>query len=133
MNKIDYNTFVFNSTLNKSLDKVIPKNPITGLRDDLVHKYEISLTDSERSRLEQYLDVQDVQQPSKQLSDSDLISLCPSRYLQTISDVNALAKQMRRVVADLDKTDEQAKQDKNIVQDKFTPTNPAISSSSEGV
>lgn len=105
MKQIDYNTFSFNATLNKSLDKILPKNPATGVRDDLVHKYEVSLTDSERAHLEQYLEVQQVSQPSKQLSDSDLISLCPSRYLSTISDVRALAKQMRSVVADLDKAD----------------------------
>ena len=105
MKQIDYNTFSFNATLNKSLDKILPKNPSTGVRDDLVHKYEVSLTDSERAHLEQYLEVQQVSQPSKQLSDSDLISLCPSRYLSTISDVRALATQMRNVVADLDKSD----------------------------
>lgn len=105
MKQIDYCNFSFNATLNKSLDKVLPVNPNTGVRDDLLHKYEVSLTDSERSRLQQYLEVQQVSQPSKQLSDSDLISLCPSRYLSTISDVRALAKQMRNVVADLDKSD----------------------------
>lgn len=105
MKQIDYNTFSFNATLNKSLDKVLPVNPATGVRDDLVHKYEVSLTDSERAHLEQYLEVQQVSQPSKQLSDSDLISLCPSRYLSTMSDLRALAKQMRNVVADLDKAD----------------------------
>lgn len=105
MKQIDYNTLVFNATLNKSLDKILPMNPATGVRDDLVHKYEVGLTDSERAHLEQYLEVQQVSQPSKQLSDSDLISLCPSRYLSTISDVRALAKQMRNVVADLDKAD----------------------------
>lgn len=105
MKQIDYNTFSFNATLNKSLDKILPKNPATGVRDDLVHKYEVSLTDSERAHLEQYLEVQQVSQPSKQLSDSDLISLCPSRYLSTISDLRALATQMRNVVADLDKSD----------------------------
>ena len=105
MKQIDYTTFSFNATLNKSLDKILPMNPATGVRDDLVHKYEVSLTDSERAHLEQYLEVQQVSQPSKQLSDSDLISLCPSRYLSTISDVRALATQMRNVVADLDKSD----------------------------
>lgn len=105
MKQIDYNTFSFNASLNKSLDKILPVNPATGVRDDLLHKYEVSLTDSERARLEQYLEVQQVSQPSKQLSDSDLISLCPSRYLSTMSDLRALAKQMRNVVADLDKSD----------------------------
>ena len=105
MKQIDYNTFVFNATLNKSLDKILPKNPATGVRDDLVHKYEVSLTDSERAHLEQYLEVQQVSQPSKQLTDTDLISLCPSRYLSTISDLRALVTQMRNVVADLDKSD----------------------------
>lgn len=117
MKQIDYNTFSFNATLNKSLDKVLPINPATGVRDDLVHKYEVSLTDSERAHLEQYLEVQQVSQPSKQLSDSDLISLCPSRYLSTISDVRALASQMRKVVADLDKSD--------------ADTQPKVSASSE--
>ena len=105
MKQIDYNSFIFNATLNKSLDKILPVNPATGVRDDLVHKYEVSLTDSERAHLEQYLEVQQVSQPSKQLSDSDLISLCPSRYLSTMSDLQALAKQMRNVVSDLDKAD----------------------------
>lgn len=105
MKQIDYNTFSFNAALNKSLDKILPKNPATGVRDDLLHKYEVSLTDSERAHLEQYLEVQQVSQPSKQLSDSDLISLCPSRYLSTITDLRALVTQMRNVVADLDKSD----------------------------
>lgn len=104
MKQIDYNTFSFNATLNKSLDQVLPMNPATGVRDDLVHKYEVSLTDSERAQLEHYLEVQQVSKPSKQLSDSDLISLCPSRYLATISDLRALATQMRNVVVDLDKS-----------------------------
>lgn len=125
MKQIDYNSFVFNASLNKSLDKILPVNPATGVRDDLVHKYEVSLTDSERAHLEQYLEVQQVSQPSKQLSDSDLISLCPSRYLSTMSDLRALAKQMRNVVADLDRSDAEVKQDANIVEDKFTPTSPA--------
>lgn len=105
MKQIDYNTFSFNASLNKSLDKILPVNPATGVRDDLLHKYEVSLTDSERARIEQYIEVQQVSQPSKQLSDSDLISLCPSRYLSTMSDLRALATQMRNVVADLDKAD----------------------------
>ena len=105
MKHIDYSTFSFSATINKSLDKILPKNPATGVRDDLVHKYEVALTDSERARLEQYIEVQQVTNPAKQLSDKDLISLCPSRYLATISDVRALATQMRKVVADLDKSD----------------------------
>lgn len=105
MKQIDYNTFSFNASLNKSLDKILPINPATGVRDDLVHKYEVALTDSERAHLEQYLEVQQVADPAKQLSDSDLISLCPSRYLSTMSDMRALATQMRNVVADLDKAD----------------------------
>ena len=125
MKQIDYNTFSFNATLNQSLDKILPKNPATGVRDDLVHKYEISLTDSERAHLEQYLEVQQVSQPSKQLSDSDLISLCPSRYLSTISDLRALATQMRNVVADLDKSDADKQPDNSA-----NATSPASSGDS---
>ena len=125
MKQIDYNTFSFNATLNQSLDKILPKNPATGVRDDLVHKYEISLTDSERAHLEQYLEVQQVSQPSKQLSDSDLISLCPSRYLSTISDLRALATQMRNVVADLDKSDADKQPDNSA-----NATSPGVSGDS---
>lgn len=127
MKQIDYNTFSFNAALNKSLDKVLPINPATGVRDDLVHKYEVSLTDSERAHLEQYLEVQQVSQPSKQLSDSDLISLCPSRYLSTISDVRALAKQMRNVVADLDKADADSQLKVSASADSPVPSGDAPS------
>lgn len=127
MKQIDYNTFSFNATLNKSLDKILPMNPATGVRDDLVHKYEVSLTDSERAHLELYLEVQQVSQPSKQLSDSDLISLCPSRYLSTISDVRALAKQMRNVVADLDKADADTSSKVSASADSLAPAGDAPS------
>lgn len=127
MKQIDYNTFSFNAALNKSLDKILPKNPATGVRDDLVHKYEVSLTDSERARLEQFLEVQHVSQPSKQLSDSDLISLCPSRYLSTMSDLRALAKQMRNVVADLDKADADSKQEVSASAETPAPSGVAPS------
>lgn len=127
MKQIDYNTFVFNATLNQSLDKILPMNPATGVRDDLVHKYEVSLTDSERAHLEQYLEVQQVSQPSKQLSDSDLISLCPSRYLSTMSDLRALANQMRNVVADLDKADADSQPKVSALADSPAPSGDAPS------
>lgn len=97
---------IFNKEINAQLDKVIPFNPLTGIRDDIVHQYEIALTDSERANLEQYLQVQNVSNPSKQLSDKDLIALCPSRYVQTISDVKHLAQAMRSVVDSLDSADQ---------------------------
>ena len=127
MKQIDYNTFSFNAALNKSLDKILPKNPATGVRDDLVHKYEVSLTDSERAHLEQYLEVQQVSQPSKQLSDSDLISLCPSRYLSTITDLRALVTQMRNVVADLDKSDADKQSDNSASASSPSPSGDAPS------
>lgn len=127
MKQIDYNTFSFNATLNMSLDKILPKNPATGVRDDLLHKYELSLTDSERAHLEQYLEVQQVSQPSKQLSDSDLISLCPSRYLATISDLRALATQMRNVVADLDKSDADNSADHSASSESPAPSGDSLS------
>lgn len=99
---------IFNKEINAQLDKVIPINPLTGVRDDIVHQYEISLTDSERANLEQFLQVQNVRNPSKQLSDKDLIALCPSRYVQTISDVKHLAQAMRSVVDSLDSADRAA-------------------------
>ena len=72
---------IFNKDINAQLDKVIPYNPQTGLRDSILHKYEISLSDSEKANLRQFLEVQEVHQPSSQLSDKDLIALCPSRYV----------------------------------------------------
>ena len=127
MKQIDYTTFSFNATLNKALDKILPKNPATGVRDDLVHKYEVSLTDSERAQLEQYLEVQHVSEPSKQLSDKDLISLCPSRYLATISDVRALAQQMRSVVADLDKSDAESSPNISASSESLGQSGPSLS------
>lgn len=108
MRTIDYSSTPLNPTINKELDRVLPIDPLTGLRGDLVHKYEIALTDSERSNLERYLQVQEISQPEKQLSDKDLIALCPSRFVQTLSDVKELANAMRDVVADLDKGDQSA-------------------------
>lgn len=104
MVQIDYGA-PLNAHVIKQLDKVIPVNPGTGLRDNIVHKYEIALTDSEKSQLQQFLDVQDVNQPDKQLSDKDLIALCPSRFVQTLSDVRQLANSMRNVVSSLDSAD----------------------------
>lgn len=108
MNIPNYSSYPLNSTLNKELDKVIPLNPNTGLRDDIFHKYEIALTDSERHNLESYLQTQDIKNPDKQLSDKDLVALCPSRFVNTLSDVKQLAKAMRDVVSELDMDDEDA-------------------------
>lgn len=91
--------------INKQLDAVIPVNPLTGLRDNLVHKYEISLSQAEKAKLEQYIEVQDYSSPSHQLSDKELIALCPSRFVQTLSDAKSLAKAMRKVVENLDSED----------------------------
>lgn len=96
---------IFNKDINAQLDKVIPYNPQTGLRDSILHKYEISLSDSEKANLRQFLEVQDVHQPSSQLSDKDLIALCPSRYVCCLSDMKQLAAAMRSVVSELDSAD----------------------------
>lgn len=96
---------IFNKDINVQLDKVIPYNPQTGLRDSILHKYEISLSDSEKANLRQFLEVQDVHQPSSQLSDNDLIALCPSRYVCCMSDMKQLAAAMRSVVSELDSAD----------------------------
>lgn len=96
---------IFNKDINAQLDKVIPYNPQTGLRDSIIHKYEISLSDSEKANLRQFLEVQDVHQPSTQLSDKDLIALCPSRYVCCMSDMKQLAAAMRSVVSELDSAD----------------------------
>lgn len=97
----NYN-LILNADINKQLDNVIPKNPQTGLRDDIIHKYELALTDSERASLSQYLEEQQISEPDKQLSDSDLRALCPSRFVCSLVDARELANQMRRVVRDLD-------------------------------
>lgn len=107
---------IFNKDINVQLDKVIPYNPQTGLRDSILHKYEISLSDSEKANLRQFLEVQDVHQPSSQLSDKDLIALCPSRYVCCMSDMKQLAAAMRSVVSELDSAD-----------------NPSVSSSASSV
>lgn len=96
---------IFNKDINAQLDKVIPYNPQTGLRDSIIHKYEISLSDSEKANLRQFLEVQEVRQPSTQLSDKDLIALCPSRYVCCMSDMKQLAAAMRSVVSELDSAD----------------------------
>lgn len=97
--------------INKQLDSVIPVNPLTGLRDNLVHKYEISLSQAEKAKLEQYIEVQDYSAPSHQLSDKELIALCPSRFVQTLSDTKALVKAMRTVVDRLDTEDKRSSVD----------------------
>lgn len=91
--------------INNQLDRVIPVNPLTGLRDNIVHRYEISLSQAEKSKLEQYIQLQDYSSPSHQLSDKELIALCPSRFVQTLSDTKALVKAMRNVVDSLDTED----------------------------
>lgn len=118
---------IFNKDINAQLDKVIPYNPQTGLRDSILHKYEISLSDSEKANLRQFLEVQDVRQPSTQLSDRDLIALCPSRYVCCMSDVKQLAAAMRSVVSELDSAD------KSSVSPSGSSVSTSGSSDSEGV
>ena len=84
---------IFSADINKQLDKVIPVNPLTGTRDNILTKYEIALTDSERHN------------PHGHISDSDLIALCPSRYISSISDVREVAQAMRTIVNSLDMSD----------------------------
>lgn len=99
----NYDT-VFSADINNQLNKVIPFNPLTGTRDNIITKYEISLTDSERHNLESFLEVQQANSPHGQLSDDDLVSLCPSRYISSICDVKDVAKAMRTIVTELDKS-----------------------------
>ena len=96
---------VFSVDINNQLDKVIPVNPITGTRDNILTKYEIALTDSERHNLESFLAVQQANNPHGHISDSDLIALCPSRYISSISDIRDVAKAMRTIVNSLDNAD----------------------------
>ena len=97
----NYDT-VFSAEINNQLNKVIPVNPLTGTRDNILTKYEITLTDSERHNLESFLEVQQSNSPHGHLSDDDLVSLCPSRYISTICDVKEVAKAMRTIVTELD-------------------------------
>lgn len=103
----NYDT-VFSADINKQLDKVIPVNPLTGTRDNILTKYEIALTDSERHNIESFLQVQQANSPHGHLSDEDLVSLCPSRYVSTICDVKEVARAMRTIVTELDKSNSPA-------------------------
>lgn len=127
MRKISFNEDL-SSDINKQLDQIIPVNPLTGVRDNIIHQYELDLTAAERSNLEQYLEVQKANNPDKQLSDSELIALCPSRFVQTLSDVKSLAKQMRKVVSDMDDRDNFV-QEHNL-SETSNPNNSAASVSS---
>ena len=99
---------VFSSDINNQLDKVIPVNPLTGTRDNILTKYEIALNDSERHNLESFLAVQQANNPHGHISDSDLIAVCPSRYISSISGVRDVAKAMRTIVNSLDNADSSA-------------------------
>ena len=99
---------IFSADINNQLDKVIPVNPLTGTRDNILTKYEIALTDSERHNLESFLAVQQANNPHGHISDSDLVALCPSRYISSISDVRDVAKAMRTIVNSLDNADSSA-------------------------
>lgn len=99
----NYDT-VFSADINNQLNKVIPVNPLTGTRDNILTKYEIALTDSERHNLESFMQVQQANSPHCHLSDDDLVSLCPSRYISSICDVKDVAKAMRTIVTELDKS-----------------------------
>lgn len=117
---------VLSGDINKQLDSVIPLNPLTGLRDNLIHQYELELTASELSSIEKYLEVQDVHSPSTQLSDKELIALCPSRFVCTLSDAKALATQMRKVVADMDSKDKPTQEHNlNAPEPLANPTEPS--------
>lgn len=97
----NYDT-IFSADINNQLNKVIPVNPLTGTRDNILTKYEIALTDSERHNLESFLQVQQANSPHGHLSDDDLVSLCPSRYISAICDVKEVAQAMRTIVSELD-------------------------------
>lgn len=109
--------------INNQLDKVIPVNPLTGTRDNILTKYEISLTDSERHNLESFLAVQQANNPHGHISDSDLIALCPSRYICSISDVREVAKAMRTIVNSLDNADSPAED--SSADNSATPSSPS--------
>ena len=109
--------------INNQLDKVIPVNPLTGTRDNILTKYEISLTDSERHNLESFLSVQQANNPHGHISDSDLIALCPSRYICSISDVREVAKAMRTIVNSLDNADSPAED--SSADNSATPSSPS--------
>lgn len=99
----NYDT-VFSVDINNQLNKVIPVNPLTGTRDNILTRYEIALTDSERHNLESFLQVQQANSPHGHLSDEDLVSLCPSRYVSSICDLKEVAKAMSSIVSELDKS-----------------------------
>ena len=125
MNKIGLHDVLLNDIKNQ-LDSVIPLNPLTGLRDNLIHQYELDLTAAEVSNIEKYLEFQDVHSPSTQLSDKELIALCPSRFVCTLSDAKALATQMRKVVADMDSKDKSIQENNLSTPDSLA--NPDSSS-----
>ena len=119
---------VLSNDINKQLDSVIPINPLTGLRDNLIHQYELDLTASELSNIEKYLEVQDVHSPSTQLSDKELIALCPSRFVCTLSDAKALVTQMRKVVSEMDSKDKFTIDDHlNELEQSANPSEPSSS------
>lgn len=86
INKL-YEGAPINYGLTKSLDKVLPIDPSTGLRRSAVTAYQIALTDAERFKLQSLLVYQQVSKPS-QLSDEQLIATCPSRYMNSEVDIS---------------------------------------------
>lgn len=93
MNKSDYNPYDGSLDFSKSVtDEVLavcPVNPLTGLCDSVITRFESSLSDAERSSVSRYIQ----ENPSVSgldLSDDELLSILPSRRISSLSELSNL-------------------------------------------
>lgn len=93
MKKQQYNPYDGSLDFSKSVtDEVLsvcPVNPLTGLCDSVITRFESSLSDAERSAVSRYIQAN----PSVSgfdLSDDDLLSILPSRRISSLSELSNL-------------------------------------------
>ena len=93
MKKSEYNPYDgsldFSKAVTDEVLSVCPVNPLTGLCDSVITRFESSLSDAERSAVSRY--IQDNPSVSGlDLPDEDLLSILPSRRISSLSELSNL-------------------------------------------
>lgn len=97
----------FSKAVTDEVLAVCPVNPLTGLCDSVITRFESSLSDAERSAVSRYIQ----ENPSVSgldLSDDDLLSILPSRRISSLSELSNLRSYYINMAQHADKTDDMA-------------------------
>lgn len=78
---------LYNSLIDE-INKVLPVNPRTGHADNFITRFFQSVSQEEKELIANFLIEKPVYNSPKQLTDDDLISLLPSRYLQEPAELD---------------------------------------------